>query len=376
MILRHDLLKKEADGSSAGPTEKKITNTKIHNVRKQNRDQKVGSEGVAGVVISDELTPAQASLLFEEFKSKNPGTRERFKFAAAIIRKLCELGYTQEAWELIEKDRGNVRTNQLAAFFTNAKSSHSELLGRILDAQREDVHVSLSGFMSRFKPEQYEEIIRSPDFRSFLGGLDRLDPNEAKLIKNNISSGLGNVITIFIFEAPNQTSEILRIAARLNSEGVLDTPRFMDLAARFGRGDPFGNWDLISAIQSGEDRVAGLRSNMIRDMLEVDAPKALSKILDNIYPGKASDISSAIGSWVNLDAKGATDWFQQNRGILSPQDSDTIAAAFSMYAGDLSEYPGAQQWAEQIRDPKMKAEVLKKIAEAAAAKQERAGGTQ
>ncbi len=372
-VFRHDFLERNTGSRSSESSQKKDNDTKIPKVRTDDLPQKRSGAAVAGEEIPDDLTPARASLLFEEFKSKHPRDRDRFTFASAMMKKLCELGYTQEAWDLIEKDQGNVRNNQLIAFFANARLSQSELLGKISESQLGDVHMSFSGFMERFKPEQYDEILSSSDFQIFLGRLDQVDPKAARILKNNISSGLGNAITKSLYETPDKTNDLLKIAARLNSEGILDTPRFMDLAARFGRGDPFGNWGLISAIKpEGEDRVGELRSHMIRDMLEVDAPKAFSKILDNGNPAKASDINAAVGSWVNLDARGASDWFQQNRATLGSKDSDLIAAAFSTYAGNLSEFSGARQWAEQIRDPKLKAEVIQKIVEAAAAKEAQA----
>jgi len=375
LIFSYDFSEINAGSRSSGSFGKKDTETKNARVKTGDPNHERRKEAVAGEVIPDELTPAQAALLFEQFKSKYPGNQQRSDFAYEMIKKLCELGYTQEAWNLIEKDHGNVRINQLAAYFANAELTRVELLTKISESSRSDIHVSFKGFMSRFKPEQFEEILSSSDFQQFLGAINRLDPKDAKVFRSSISSGLDHAITIPIYESPEKANDLLKIAVRLNSQGLLDTTRFVDLAVRFGRSDPFGNWKLIYTIEPEGVNSKALsedRSTMIRDMLEADAPKALSKVLDNENPGKASDINSAIGAWVNLDAKGATDWFQQNRATLSPQDSDSIAAAFSTHAADLSEFSGAQQWAGQIRDPKLKAEVIKKIAEVTAAKENRA----
>ncbi len=237
--------------------------------------------------------------------------------------------------------------------------------------------MSFDGFMSRFKPEQYEEILTSFDFKKFLNGVDQYDPKEAKKIKGTIIISLDSMITVSMYENPDKINDILEIAGRLNSKGILDTPRFTDLVARFGRSDPFENWALISGITSeGEDGIEEQRNIMIGGMLQVDAPKALLTILDNGNPAKATDINSAVQSWVSLDSRGATDWYQKNQATMNPQDRDAIAAAFSTHAGRLSEFSGAQQWAEQIQNPALKAEVIKKNAEVAAAKEERAHETQ
>lgn len=367
LIFRSHLPERNADDDSSGYLGKGIEN-RLSKGRAGEATSRSSAKAADGDGIPADLTLAQASSLFEDFKSKHPGNKERLKFAQDMMKKLCELGYTQEAWDLIEKDQGDVRNNQLGAFFANAKLSNSELLGKISQSSLADIHVNFSGFMSRFKPEQYEEIVNSPDFKKFLGGLGQLDSKSAAVFKNNISSGLGSAITISLYESPGQSQDLLRIAARLNSEGVLDTSRFMDLAARFGSGDPFGSWSLISSVDSGGQTTVGQqRNNVIRNMLEADAPKALSTVLDNGSPSRASDIKSAVESWVNLDSRGATDWFQQNRATLSPEDGDAIAFIFSSYVGD-----GAQQWAEQIRNPTLKAEAIKKIAEAETARAEAA----
>ncbi len=374
LIFRQDFVEKGAVGVSSESTEKKGAKTQLSKVRTDKRSPANKAEALEG--ISDDLTPAKASLLLEDFKAKHPGNSERIAYASAIIKKLCELGYTQEVWDLIEKGPGGIRDNQIISFYENVNLSDNELLGKISGSPLSEIHVSFIGFMSRFTPEQYEKVVESSDFRNFLGELDKLSAKEAAVVKNNISSGLGHSITVSLYENPDKIKDLLKIAARLNSAGILDTSRFMDLASRFGRSDPFENWALVSALKPEPDgRVGQLRSNMIRDMLEVDAPKAISEVLYNQNPAKASDINAAVESWVNIDSNGAADWFQQKRSTLSPQDRDAIAAAFSSYAGDHSEFSGAREWAEQIQNQTLKAEMIKKITEAAAAKEEGTNGT-
>ncbi len=116
-IFRHDFLEKNADRRSSESFEKKDNETKNSRVRTDDLTQKKSTKAATGEEIPDELTPAQAFLLFQEFKSKHPGNQERIVFAQAIIKKLCELDHTQEAWDLIEKDQGDVKANQLMVFF-------------------------------------------------------------------------------------------------------------------------------------------------------------------------------------------------------------------------------------------------------------------
>lgn len=375
MLFRRDLSEKVVVHAGPGSIEK--GKSKPQPPRVGTDQPRPGNHAEALEGISNDLTPARASQLFEDFKARHPANSERIAFARAIIQKLCELGYTQEAWDLIELNQGDVRNNQMMSFYENARASNGELLGRISGSPPTDIHVGLVGFLSRFSPEQYEEVLRSSDFRSFLQGVDKLDVQEAAAAKHFIGAAFGQTITVALYETPDQTKDLLKIAARLNSEGLLDTPRFMDLASRFGRGEPFENWGLISAIKpEADDRVRQLRSNMIRDMLEADAPKAISEVLDNQNPAKASDIKAAVESWVGFDSKGAADWFQQSRATLSPQDRDAVAAAFATYAGNLSEFSGAREWAAQIQDPLLKAELFRKIAEAAAAKDAAGQGNQ
>jgi hypothetical protein len=317
-----------------------------------------GQRSGKGKLQGSSLTPEKAATLVADFNAKTRDINQRALFSSDLIIKLCKNGYAREAFDLIEKDYGRVRSNQLVNFFTHADLPREELLSMIPNMDfKADAETCLRGFTLRYRPEELGDVLTSPEVGSLMSSLgDRFPPQAmSSLVANSLNSAL--------LDGSSDPGKIVDTGLHLNSEGLLDAAQLLNLISKVP-GGAFEKWNMILGVDpktswTGDSR--NKRNGVIAEMVLSDGPQALSKILESSGNHRADDLRKAIGSWNEADPSAAANWYSQNRSGLNPDDQGAVASTFAREAMISSEFEGARQWAELINDPKLRAETLKAI---------------
>lgn len=311
---------------------------------------------------AEAITPEKALELINEFKSKNQDMSARTIFCSGIIRKLCENGYSSEAWDLIESGLGSVRLSQLSAFFSAAKLPTEDLLVKLKTIGNGGEMVSSFGyFLTKFKPRELSDFLDSQKFREFT------DSPESLLSKEKISQSLSLVLQRNLNDAtPHQVNDVTNTISTMHSKSFLNPDDLLIIASKPNVGGPFAAWNLIKSVDANyltEGSSADSRTQLIAKMVSTDAPKSIATIFEIGGVNFSRDVDSAISDWVNIDSEGATAWYGQNQTKLTSQQRNAVASAFSKAAMDSLEFSGAQQWAFQIQDISLRDEILKAISD-------------
>jgi hypothetical protein len=304
------------------------------------------------------LTPEKAAGLIADFDAKTRDINQRALFSSDLIIKLCKNGYAREAFDLIEKDYGRVRNNQLVSFFMHADLPPKELLSMIPNMDfKADADTCLRGFTLRYRPEELGGVLTSPEMGSLISSLgDRFPPQAmSSLVANSLNSAL--------LDGSSDSGKIVDTGLYLNSKGLLDAGQLLALINKVP-GSAFDKWRIIREVDpntswTGDSR--NKRNAVIAEMVLSDGPEALSKILESTGNHRADDLRKAIGSWNEADPSAAATWYNQNRSSLNQDDQGAVASTFAREAMVSSEFEGARQWAELIDDPELRAETLKAI---------------
>lgn len=306
---------------------------------------------------AEAINPDSARRLIDSFDSRNQDITERSRFAANLIKQLCENGFSREAFKLIDEGHGQIRKWQLSTYFEHANLPDRELLDMMTGLDfRSGKHVAFIGFVARCKPEQLAAMISSSDVQEFLKfSKFSLDATSIAL-STSLQSALAMV-------DKNHIDSILKVAEDLRGKGLLTPSDLVVIANHFNAGDAFSRWSLVESITSGagvSDDVIAQKNQVLAAMVRADAPKAISKILESGDRAE-SDVGVIIDNWATIDSSGAAKWYQTNRATLSTQNRGFVAAAFSSIAMRSLDFDSARLWTAEVEDPKKQASIYQMI---------------
>lgn len=309
------------------------------------------------------LDVAAAKKLLEQYKKKVTDVISHAEFASELVSTLCRNGHSADAWEFIEKNPGQMRGMQLREFFKNGDVDKNELIARLSCFEDEmDLKRGLEGYLLRIKPSEYAAVIASPDIRKLQESLGS-SPNDA------LREALDSFQTDLLgrrYSKPPEESVVREYADALedmDAKGLIEKGDFraLVLSSQFG---PFFQWDLLKNHATTVDELPeNQRNGLVGRMLIKNPTRAMDEILAMPSAGNAENVDAVIREWIGVDSHAAVSWHTQNRGNYDPAQQDLLASAFSKTAASTSSFDSARQWAGQIRDPELREERLRAIAE-------------
>lgn len=355
-LFHNDHVSEEEALRSTGPSSKdplRESARAASNRSKRERSQPVGSD----------LTPELAKSKIEEHFARTPDLGERSKLACELIMQLCENGFSEEAFHLLDENFGTVRQNELRALFSNARLSNGELLARIdqIAAHEGDKRIAVSGFLRRFEVDELAGIVSDPDFQGMLSRGD-------KLSSYTLSTALAGILQLSPAKQDDASrTQFLETSKELIEKGFLRPADLLANADQDLADDPNERWELIQKAMPSrsliidDDDGDNLGEALIDQMVTSDAPKALGSLLKN---SDYRSVNHAITQWTHSDPGGAGKWYESNASQLTPDQNNAVSSAFASTALRSAEFDTARTWAEKIQDAKSKEDLLGKIAEA------------
>jgi len=295
--------------------------------------------------IAAKLNPESAKEMLERNKTEITNIEERAEKAWHIINQLCQNGYTDEAWDLIDKDAGAVRQKGLGAFFRDADLPKTEILARLNELQTADRSGSLYGYWSRFSAEDFGKLDMSDfplrsgfetgGFRRVVGDLladsyDPADPEASRYARAGV---------------------LEKVAEQMNA-GMLGYGELAMIIQKDKSLDGFLYWEMTKKVDDqfkrGQPTFDGPDAQIIRLMTAQDPEKTLGMAST---PGtkEHSHYHIALMAWLNKDYKGGEQWYNQHQSSLSEEDRDRSAVAFARANVEAGNHDTGEQWIGKIQ---------------------------
>lgn len=311
--------------------------------------------GKEGISVPAGLDPATAEQLLKESARRHPDIVDRSKYCCGIIRSLCQAGYSEEAWGLMEQNVGMLRRGELAQFFASAQLPDENLISKLREDMTE-LTASVSGYFRRFDPHDLKGIVSSGKIQQALAG---------HIHENDIELGLIMNLQLATTRADKKDrGALVDVAVDLHESGLIGDHSFYQIVNRSSLGNAFDRWELLADSRfkdSRDDR--SLRETMINNMVEQDAEKTMTLIAGGSRNTSTADLKSAMSSWLGVDSKSANSWYASNLSTFSQQQRDAISEANFSQAIEYKEKDSAISWLNQISNPELKTSLAEKINE-------------
>lgn len=317
------------------------------------------------------MTPELAARRLEELKTSG-SISERASAAYEIIRELCENGHVDEAWALVEKDFGKVRTAGLDGFFSSLKVGMPVFETRFKELYNADESRSaMNSRMENFKTDEVISALMSPEGHGDFLTLKNLDFD---CFSNSVYNRLHlNLPDLPLLEREGRLSD----AFELQRKGLIRPIENVRMMYKLGDYDVFAKWEKLSTISEGIDfgsdtgYIVHTKEGVINKMLRESSLQAIDTILKSDGPGGSMNLQLAIGQWTELDSQGAAEWYKNHVAGLTVEKQSAAAAGFFGKAFDNGELDVARQWANQIGSPEMREVALAAIEKKEMSKQGR-----
>ena len=292
--------------------------------------------------LSASLTPAAARKMLERDRLEEKNIEVRAEKAWRIINQLCQNGFPNEAWEMIESDPGVVRQKSLNGFFRDATLPKAELMGMLDGLEKKDRAMGLSGYWNRFAPEEFVRLnmndfeIRSPEEKAaFRQSFDAMIAQAFDPENPEIGRGV--------------RQELLNLAADQVNGGIFAYSDFGKMIQQDPSKDGFAYWDAMARVdpglRQGQDSLKGTDAQVIRAMTTQDPERTLNMTL---LEGSAARTKGyiALEKWLTLDYRKAEEWYQRNQDKAG---ADSSAVAFMRACATLGDYQKALDWYAVIK---------------------------
>jgi hypothetical protein len=300
------------------------------------------------------LDPEKAALLLKQSGSRFPDITERCFYCAGIIRSLCEAGYSEEAWSMIEPSAGMLRNGQLSQFFASSQMDEDMLIAKMKEIPTEAGLSALGGFIRRYPVNELKGLIESGKLQNALGN---------QLQHSDIEGSMEIAVMLAASKvAAKDRPQMMAVASDLYHSGLMSDRAFYNILNKDRMGDAFERWQMLDAIGFTSDgRDQKYRDAMISNMMDKDPLRTIGLL--NSDTSTLSDFKAGIESWLQIDSGGASNWYRENSASLDPKRRDTVAAAHVSLALEISELSSAAEWLNQISDPEMKSQLAQRLAD-------------
>lgn len=285
------------------------------------------------------------------------------KFVRDLIQELCAAGKTDEAYNLIDKNFGQLRDDGLFAFFHHAKLDDNQLLDLMKKENGTDLIPVVAGFFNRYNREQLVAILENEKFKTLSTYIQKETP------KSNLPALIADAFASLAKGAAKE--DILKnynIMLDLVEKGTILPWNVYELLKHNKDLSPFEKWDLVKQLETSNhlfyyynEQAPLMRRMQIDSIIRSDAVRAMGQILNNQHPNQAVDIENAISSWSQIDAVGISQWYQNNQSKIPQPQRNMIANGFVNQATISREFNSATYWASQISDPTMRQQAIQKI---------------
>ena len=311
--------------------------------------------------IPDDITPDQAKQLLEDFFRKTPKMDERKMFASALLRKLCEAGFSEEAWNVIPEELSSIRSAMLREYFAHAELAPQDLLVKI-GKMDSDISESFTGYLSRFSARELAGVLSSPDLKNLV---TQMGPERAGQLQ--VSRSTGGVLKRQLSDDPAANAVVIEVAGELKAKGLLSSSNYVDVVIQDKTRDDFQKWEKLRSIDLGtgneKEAIRDAKREIIAGMCQKNSAGTIDQLLTSPQTDKEHNIGVAVDYWLYIDPKTATGWYEENRFKLHPQDRNLVAAAFSNEMIKSRDFDRAKVWIEQISDPAARERAHGKVAE-------------
>jgi hypothetical protein len=305
-------------------------------------------------------TPENAAKELLEAKSIK-SVLKRMAACAEIIGRLCEAGYTEEAWGLIDNDPGQVRGSQLLRYFKVSSLNPAQFVEKLVTLPfKQEENTALRGYLDSFDTVGTKALLENTEFRSALAKLEEKNPG---LLRMSLASVL-------------QTHALLPVDASLKN-AVFDAARdyfksgWIDenglaLVLKVDKiRDNFVKWEaLTDAVPTAPagSIVSNARKELVEGMVDEDADKALGRVTARGSDKQGHvDLYVGLKKWGQTDTTAANRWFAEHKAGMDQVQLDASARAFFELALTYGEPDGAEQWAQQVSNQRLKDLLLAKL---------------
>jgi hypothetical protein len=294
------------------------------------------------------LTPSQAREKMERARLI-PNISQRAKECRDIISLLCGSGYDTEAWEMMTTDPGKVRNSEIDAYFRSVDLTFEQFSLKLDELSHKGESLqALGGYLSSKNLDEALALIEKKS--EAMKQLPGVFPNDLKIaitgfLLNKLTGAEGN---------KNDPVKVVQLAVDLHNNQSLDDYGLAVVLQKDPTRDHFQKYQALAGAvaNSGPDeQAATIRNELIRDMIFQNADQAMRSILSFQGEKGLHDLTTAINRYESIEPVRATQWFNENRASLSPQQQDAVSLGFFNVAMKESEQPGAESWLNQIQDP-------------------------
>lgn len=300
------------------------------------------------------LNPDLARDMLERSKTEDTNIDARAEKAWLIINLLCQNGYTDEAWNLIDPEEGEVRHKGLGGFFRDADLPKSELLSLADGMTGRDRAASLFGYWSRFSPEEFV----------------KLDMAETPLRSWSDTGAFRRAVEEVISQAfdpknPEASKwlrhDALAKAVELANGGTFPYSDLKTILSKDPSKDGFVYWDAIKNVSpelratqtQGMNNYNGTDSMIIRAMAVQDPKRTMEMTLvPDSHESKYIHI--AMGQWLEKDFTNADTWVRQQLPNFSEDQQERTAVAYIRAQVARNNFEEAEKWLPLIQNRKWK----------------------
>ncbi len=291
-------------------------------------------------------------------------TDQREKAAAYrnIMRRLCEAGYTEDAWQLIVEDPGLVRDAQVYEFFTSSTLALSTCLSKVAMLRDDsEMKTALAGYLQN----NLHDINRIVNDYGFVEITNRLNEKDSHALDEILTSALR--MSFDNASSEERKEEVNQMVIDYHKKGIVSNSDYATFIARnINSNEPFDMWQWISDSSMGVSSPEGsfesqARAAIVGSMVNQDPEKAMAQLKASSSDGSSYDLYLGLESWTKTDPGAAYNWFDDNRASLTADQQDSAARAFAVNALAFREFEGAERWVEKIKNEDLRSDLLKKI---------------
>jgi hypothetical protein len=302
------------------------------------------------------LEPARAREKMREAMAA-PEQNVRAKMAGEIIRDLCAAGFVDEAWQMVDTAKGQVRDLELMAFFRYGKLDPLELLDRVGELQGPvEIRRALDGYLSAGTLEDVHGVMALPGFAGRLKELEAgypkdMEPVISALVRDRLRAARSD-------EERNAVGQFTR---RMLDLKAVSPELWMEVTKVDDQRDAYERWEEVRKITAAEGLFQegdSHRGEMLEKLVTDDGTKAMTLLTPHDDRQGRVDLADAMRRWYakNWPAVGA--WLEENAEKLSEAQRDAVYAALAKHEASAGNAAKAQTWAEKIADEMLRKELL------------------
>lgn len=274
-----------------------------------------------------------------------PQLNVRATTAGEITRDLCQSGYTEEAWSLLDPAKGQVRDMQLMAYFRYARLAPQELLNKVNElADKAEARQALDGYLSAGTLEELQQIAELPGLMQKIKEVERGGAGgETKPILIEIIRDRARAA-----RSDEERDTVVSFARNIYHLKGITANGLLELSVDNDLRDIFERWKEIHTITAAEGLVQKEnphRNIMLRKMMLHDPAKALPLLTPYHDEQGIIDLAEAFTVWDESRPEELEKWLKQHGPGLKPAERDYIYTRLAKAATAREDEERAKHWA-------------------------------